>query len=137
MQSSALDDELFQGHSELERGDGWLKPWRLPHSRRALFPSPDEGLRARAETASSVRLRLSTESRRIRLRFQPLPTTAPAGGRTAFHFDLTIGEDLVVSAAVSPGGFHRGYAGKPTHYTASDHDPVWASLELLSPPPTP
>ncbi len=28
-------------------------------------------------------------------------------------------------------------AGKPTHYTASDHDPVWASLELLSPPPTP
>ena len=28
-------------------------------------------------------------------------------------------------------------AGTPTHYTASDHDPVWASLELLSPPPTP
>jgi endonuclease/exonuclease/phosphatase family metal-dependent hydrolase len=28
-------------------------------------------------------------------------------------------------------------AGKPTHYTASDHDPVWASLELLSPPPPP
>ena len=24
-------------------------------------------------------------------------------------------------------------AGKPTHYTASDHDPVWANLELLNP----
>ena len=24
-------------------------------------------------------------------------------------------------------------AGKPTHYTASDHDPVWAILELLNP----
>lgn len=28
-------------------------------------------------------------------------------------------------------------ADKPTQYTASDHDPVWAILELLSPAPSP
>ena len=27
-------------------------------------------------------------------------------------------------------------ADKPTHFTASDHDPVWAIMELLKPDPT-
>ncbi|HIG17242.1 MAG TPA: GDSL family lipase, partial [Candidatus Handelsmanbacteria bacterium] len=77
MQSSALADELFQGHVELQHGDGWVKPWRLPQSRAALFPSPDEGLLARAEITSGVRLRFATESQQLRLHFQPLPTSAP------------------------------------------------------------
>ena len=41
MESNALSETLFSGHIELEEGDGWLKPWRLPYSRRDLFPSPE------------------------------------------------------------------------------------------------
>ena len=88
----------------MERGDGWVKPWRLPCSRRALFSAPDEGLLGRAETTSGVRLRLSTESRKLRLSFQSLPTTEPAAGRSGSHFDLTIERDLVASTSVPPGG---------------------------------
>ena len=71
MQTIPLTDELFQGHVELERGEGWVKPWRLPHARRALFPSPDEALMARAESASGVRLRFATAA-------TPAPAALPA-----------------------------------------------------------
>ena len=40
MRDNPLQPEFFQGHLSLEHGDGWTKPWRLPHDRRALFPSP-------------------------------------------------------------------------------------------------
>ena len=103
MPSYLPDDEFFQGHISLERGDGWIKPWRLPYSRRDLFPSPNEGLLASAECASGVRLRFATESRRIRLRFLPLPEVPPACGREFFHFDLTIANELVAAAPAAPG----------------------------------
>ena len=79
MTSYPLLDELFQGHVELQREDGWVKPWRLPHKRRGLFPSPDEALMARAETTSGVRLRMATAAQEVTLRFLPLPTSLPAG----------------------------------------------------------
>ena len=127
MQSSPLVDELFQGHIELERGDGWVKPWRLPHSRRALFPSPDEGLLARAETASGVRLQLATESRRIRLCLQPLPDAAPAAGRSGFHFDISLGGELLDSVAVPPGGEEAVFDGLPEGDKTVE---IWLSQEI-------
>ena len=127
MPGSVLVDELFQGHVELQRGEGWVKPWRLPYSRRALFPSPDEGLLARAETTSGVRLRFATESRQIRLCFQPLPTTAPAAGRAGFHFDLTIGADLVQSVSVAPGGDEALFVDLPAGDKIVE---IWLSQEI-------
>ncbi|MFH1569968.1 MAG: SGNH/GDSL hydrolase family protein [Gemmatimonadota bacterium] len=127
MQSCPLVDELFQGHIELERGDGWVKPWRLPFRRRALFPSPDEGLLSRAETASGVRLRLATEARRLRLRFRPLPASAPAMGRAAFHFDLTLDGQLLQSAAVPPGGEQADFDGLPAGDKVVE---IWLSQEI-------
>jgi len=127
MQSSPLVDEMFHGHVELERGDGWVKPWRLPWRRRALFPSPDEGLLARAETASGVRLRLATKARRLRLRLCPLPRTAPAVERDAFHFDLTIDGELLISAAVPPGGDAADFADLPAGDKVVE---IWLSQEV-------
>ena len=117
MHTIPLADDLFQGHVELERGDGWVKPWRLPHARRALFPSPGDDLMARAETASGVRLRFATAATRLRLGFLPLPMSAPAEGREGFHFDATIDGELIASAGAPPGlrrGGLRGAAGRAT-----------------------
>jgi len=127
MHDSPLIDELFQGHIELERGDSWVRPWRLPHSRRDLFPSPDEGLLARACMASGVRLRMATEARRLRLRFLPLPTTTPAMERTGFHFDLTVDGELLCSVPVPPGGDEAQFDGLPPGEKVVE---IWLSQEV-------
>jgi len=124
---SPLADQFFQGHIELERGDGWLKPWRLPHRCRALFPSPDEGLLGRAETTSGVRLRLATEARHLRLHFQPLSTEAPAMERAAFHLDLTIEGELLCSVAVPPGGDRADFENLPAGDKVVE---IWLSQEI-------
>jgi lysophospholipase L1-like esterase len=127
MQSQPLIDELFQGHVELQRGSGWIKPWRLPYTDRTLFPSLDEGLLAQAETTSGVRLRFSTESRELRLHFRPLPTSAPAAERTGFHFDLTVGSELLGSASVPPGGEEAVFADLPGGDKVVE---IWLSQEI-------
>ena len=99
----------------------------MPCSRRALFPAPDEGLLGRAETTSGVRLRLSTESRKLRLSFQSLPTTEPAVGRSGFHFDLTIERDLVASTAVPPGGEEAVFDDLPAGDKIVE---IWLSQEV-------
>ena len=52
MQTVALTAGFFEGAVSIEAGDGWLKPWRLPHAQRRLFPSPNESLLGRAACAS-------------------------------------------------------------------------------------
>ena len=37
MQENALSIDLFEGLISLEQGDGWVKPWRLPHERKMLI----------------------------------------------------------------------------------------------------
>lgn len=127
MQASPLTDKLFQGQIELQHGDGWIKPWRLPYGRRALFPSPDEGLLARAETTSGVRLRFETASACVRLKFLPLPTAAPAAGREGFHFDLTIDGELLLSTSVAPGGQEALFADLPAGDKIVE---LWLSQEV-------
>ena len=114
MQDNALSADLFEGHISLEQGDGWVKPWRLPHQRKALFPSPEEGLLARAETASGVRLRFATASTHLELSVSPMPEGAPGGGRQAYYFDLTLEGELLASAPVAPGGERAVFADLPT-----------------------
>ena len=127
MHRTELTDELFQGHIELQRGDGWVKPWRLPYTQRALFPSPDEGLLARAETTSGVRLRLATTSRQLTLGFLPLPQSEPAAGRAGFHFDLTIDGDLITSVPVAPGGTEAVFQDLPAGDKTVE---IWLSQEI-------
>lgn len=122
-----LTDDLFQGQVELERGDGWVKPWRLPHARRALFPSPGDDLMARAESASGVRLRFATAASRLRLRFLPLPMSAPAEGRDGFHFDATIDGELIASAAAPPGSGEAVFEGLPGGDKVVE---LWLSQEI-------
>ena len=93
---------MLQGNLSLENVDGAIKPWRLPHQRRALFPSPDDGLMLKAEMASGVRLRFSTNARRVTLEFDVL-SGDPGGDRDSFFFDATVNNELVASLSVLPG----------------------------------
>ncbi len=127
MHRTELTDDLFQGHIELQRGDGWVKPWRLPYVQRALFPSPDEGLMGRAETTSGVRLRFATASSKLTLGLQPLPASVPAGGREGFHFDLTIDGDLITSTSVAPGGTAANFEDLPSGEKTVE---IWLSQEI-------
>ena len=113
MRDSPLQPEFFQGHLSLEHGDGWIKPWRLPHDRRALFPSPDEALMAKAENASGVRLRFATASTTLRLRFLPLDEGPPAGDRGHYCFDATVNGELVATATAQPGAWEVLLGGLP------------------------
>ena len=119
---------MFQGRASLEDGPGWVKPWRLPHDRKALFPSPDEGLLSRAECTSGVRLRFATDATQLRLTMLPLPDTEPGGGREAFMFDLTQDGDILASSPVPPTGSRADFAGLP---------PGEKTVELWLPPEVP
>jgi hypothetical protein len=55
------DDRLvWQGAVALQRRDGWVQPWRLPYTERALFP-PEE-LRARAAMPAGVRIAFASDT---------------------------------------------------------------------------
>jgi hypothetical protein len=127
MHRTELTDDLFQGHIEIQHGDGWVKPWRLPYTQRALFPSPDDGLLGRAETTSGVRLRLATASQTMKLAFQPLPDSAPAADRPGFFFDLTIDGELIKSTCVPPGGTVAEFSDLPSHDKVVE---IWLSQEI-------
>jgi hypothetical protein len=114
MESYAISDDIIQGHVSLERGEGWVKPWRLPHQRRSLFPSPEEGLLGRAECTSGVRLRFATEASAIRLRFLPLSDVPDSCGRDAFHFDLTAAGKRVGEASAAPGSEEALFTDLPS-----------------------
>ena len=107
-----LHRAMFEGHVSLETVAGALKPWRLPHERRTFFPSPDDGLMIRAETASGVRLRFSTSARSFALEFGAL-SGEPGGGRESFLFDATIDGEIAASAAAAPGSKIAEFAGLP------------------------
>lgn len=100
MQSVAFDS-FFEGAVSVETGDGWYRPWRLPHTSRALFPSPGDSLFNAAGKPSAVRLRFKTDSRNIRLKVVPME---PHGGESLnSRFDLTIENEIVATCEVEPG----------------------------------
>lgn len=87
-----LEFEMFEGAVSLEKGDGWVKPWRIPHQDRLLH-SP--GLVERAQVTSGVRLRLKTDAQKIGLRCIPININR--------LFDLTV-NGSIVQTAVLPAG---------------------------------
>ena len=94
MKRLALDEAMFQGAISLERGDGWIRPWRLPFHLLSLFPDP-EGIVLRAGQSAGVRLRLATNSRELGLEVQPFEERR--------LFDLTVDNELLDTTELPAG----------------------------------
>ncbi len=104
MRVEANDDRLsWPGAVSLERGDGWVQPWRIPHGQRALFP-PDM-LRDRTAMAAGVRLTFRTTSAAIH---GDLALAAESS-----HVDLAVDGDIVASHPVG-GKTTFAFDGLPT-----------------------
>ena len=113
LQQIALDEAFFQGAVSVERGDGWLKPWRIPCSERRLFP-PDDGVPWQAQKGSGVRLRFRTSSPRVGLAFQPVgPEDEEEGEADRRIFDLTIDGEIVGSKSVEHAAEQVLFDGLP------------------------
>ena len=119
MQQVSLDESFFSGAISVERLDGALRPWRLPHDRLELFPAPGDALIGRAMESSGVRLRLRTDSPAISLQFLPL-RGEPL--REDHSLDLTLDGELVSTVRVAPGATAATFGGLPA---ASKVVEVW------------
>jgi len=100
MQDIAIQEDFFQGAISIEKGDGFLKPWRLPFDQLELFASPDDTLVTRSEHASGVRLRFETDSTTAGLSFLPLTCDTEDQVRV---LDATVDGEIVCSKSVSLG----------------------------------
>lgn len=94
MERIEVTPEFVQGAVSFERGDGWIKPWRLVFEQKELF-YPEDGLMRTAEAAAGVRLRFETDADAVVLEVEPAEEDRP--------FDLTCGSELL-QAVVLPGG---------------------------------
>jgi len=97
-----LDASYFQGVLSVERTREGLVPWRLPHTRRHWFLSPDDGLMTKAGCTSGVRLRFETDATTVTLRFRPLAVPGPAIP-DGHCFDAVI-DDRIVQVIHCRGG---------------------------------
>jgi len=88
------DERFFQGAVSFERGDGWIKPWRLPFDKLRLFP-PDEAIVTRAEMTAGVRLRFRTAAAKVGLKVVPTEQNR--------LFDLVIDDEIIETARAEPG----------------------------------
>jgi len=66
MQSIQPDESYFQGAISFERGDDFIRPWRIPFADLELY-LPSHHVPEKAALASGVRLRLETDSPIIEL----------------------------------------------------------------------
>ena len=65
-------ESFIQGAVSIEKGDTYIKPWRLPHDRISFFA--DDKLIIRSQFAAGVRLFFQTDGVRIRLDVAPNET---------------------------------------------------------------
>ncbi len=108
----AVDESYFAGAASIERVDGALRPWRLPHQSHGLFPSPGNALVDRAQCTSGVRLRFVTDASRLTLRFAPLGPThgsVPEG----HAFDLVRDNAILQVARCKGGATQAAFADLP------------------------
>lgn len=92
---------FFEGAVSVEQGDGWLRPWRLPHDKRLLFPTPDDVLFENSGQPSAVRLRFRTDSSTVALTV--LPLAEHRGDSDNSRFDLTVDNEIIATVDVPPG----------------------------------
>ncbi|MBN1557238.1 MAG: GDSL family lipase [Lentisphaerae bacterium] len=125
MKQVPVDETFFQGAISVERGDGWLQPWRLPHDRLDLFVSPENALVGRAACTSGVRLRLETDATAVRLDFAPIEEPREFGPRL---LDATVDNAIAASVAAPQGSTSAVFEGLPDGLK---------TVELWLPPDTP
>lgn len=96
MQSIQADETLFEGAISFERGEDFIRPWRIPYADLALY-QPWDHVPDKAARASGVRLRFETDSPVIelvaRLEVDVLPVV-----------DLVCDNELLTTHAASGGG---------------------------------
>lgn len=114
---------FLHGAVSVECRDGWIKPWRIPHDLRGLFP-PDDGLPERADRPAGVRLRVRTDSPRLGLAVAPWPDPRV--------FDLVLNEaDIAATALLEPNEEELLFDGLPAgEHTADIWLHVGAPIEL-------
>ncbi len=89
-------EDFFEGAVSLQKGNGWIKPWRLPFGKLKLFPPEVEGdLVSKAENTAGVRLHFQTNASKLGLEI--VPADEPR------QFDLTIDGKLIATACVEAG----------------------------------
>lgn len=101
MKTIGLKEEFFEGAVSFERGDGWIKPWRVIFDKRALFASPEETLLGRMECTAGIRLRFKTVSGTIVLNTVADEVTEEE--KVERLFDLTIDNELIKTVALPVG----------------------------------
>jgi len=106
-----LDESWFNGAASIERIEAGLKPHRLPHTQRHLYPSLNDGLLDRAAMASGVRLRFETDSPTLRLTFGPLPELIPV--IPAHCFDMVVNNQVVAVVSGKGGMTEAVFEGQP------------------------
>ncbi len=116
MKTVRLTDRMFEGAVSLERGEAWVKPWRLPVAEKALF-APDDALPPRAEMPAGVRLRFATDARTLQLEVAPFPEPR--------SFDVTSEGKLLASVRIDSGAMLVTFDALP---------PGTRTLELWLPP---
>lgn len=123
-QSIPLTEAFFQGVLSVERVGDTLRPWRLPHHRRHLYPSPNDRLMQKAGFTSGVRLRFATDAETLTLGFDPLPE--PGGNLPNGHtFDAVIDNRIVQTVS--------GY-GDATEVRFDTFGSGFRTLEIWLPP---
>ena len=106
----ANDDKRLQwnGAVSLERADGWVRPWRLPHEALDLYAPGDSPLREKAECPAGIRLCLRTDADTLRLAVAPMP----AAGNTDLYADGELVETLEFAAGQESLSFDGLPAGE-------------------------
>jgi hypothetical protein len=97
-----LTEDFFEGAVSVERINGKLKPWRVHHTQKALFPSPDDILLFRMGFSSAVRLRFKTDATKAVLRFSPIKNLF--GDFVLYgnlHYDFVIDNNILQSIEIS------------------------------------
>jgi hypothetical protein len=102
---------FFEGAVSIESCADGFRPWRLPHTQAALFPSPGDALLGAARKPSAVRLRFRTDSPTVLLRVAPLGKHG--GDSPDSRFDLTLDNAIVRTVEAVPGAEEIAFRDLP------------------------
>ena len=106
----------WSGIYSLEEGDGWIKPWRVPHRDLDLYSPGVSELAGRAEMPSGARLRFATDAAALTVITEPLAEDG--------NFDLVIDNEIVATTAYEAGATQVAF----THLPSGDKTvEVWLS----------
>jgi hypothetical protein len=105
----------FRGAVSLQRGPGWVAPWRVPHEEARLH-LPAGGI-GRAAMPAGVRIALRTDARRLTCRYEADPAPVLNGPQEAPHLDVVVDgilrKTVVLDAGTGPSAFAVGLPGVP------------------------